>query len=76
MFFCPENKFRAIIFTIIKHKIFDPLILVIIIANIVTMAMFIEDSSLTYQDTLTTLNTAFTFCFITEAGLKILALGP
>lgn len=39
MFFSPENIFRAKVFTIIKHKYFDPTILFIIVCNIVTMGL-------------------------------------
>lgn len=53
MFFCPENPFRAVVFTIIKSKYFDPAVLLVIIGNIVTMALAMEDSDLSYDDALT-----------------------
>jgi hypothetical protein len=76
MFFCPENKFRAIIFKIIKHKFFDPTIITVIIFNIVVMALYIDDGPVFYGNVLSDLNTAFTCVFIAEAILKIIALGP
>ncbi|CAD8189628.1 unnamed protein product [Paramecium octaurelia] len=76
MFFSPENPFRAKVFIIIKHRYFDPTILMIIVCNIVTMGLSQDDSPIAYDNALQSLNTAFTFVFITEAILKIIALGP
>ncbi|CAD8085427.1 unnamed protein product [Paramecium sonneborni] len=76
MFFSPENPFRAKVFIIIKHRYFDPTILFIIVCNIVTMGLSQDDAPLEYENILQSLNTAFTFIFITEAILKIIALGP
>jgi len=50
MFFCPENPLRARIFKIIKHKFFDPSILMIIVCNIVTMAISLDDGPITLSD--------------------------
>ncbi|CAK63561.1 unnamed protein product (macronuclear) [Paramecium tetraurelia] len=46
MFFSPENPFRAKVFIIIKHRYFDPTILMIIVCNIVTMGLSQDDSPL------------------------------
>ncbi|CAD8079150.1 unnamed protein product [Paramecium primaurelia] len=76
MFFSPENPFRAKIFSIIKHRYFDPTILMIIVLNIIIMGLSQDDAPILYDSILTQFNTAFTFVFIGEAILKIIALGP
>ena len=44
-YYPPDNKFRALVFWIIKSKLFDPFIMLCIVANIVTMALGAEGAS-------------------------------
>lgn len=76
MFFPPENKFRALVFKIIKSRFFDPVIMTFIVFNIVTLALNMENASAQYDDALNNINLVFTAVFIAEALLKIIALGP
>jgi len=76
MFFAPENQFRAFFFKIIKHRLFDPIIMTFIVFNIVTMGLTKEDASPYYDEVLNNINLTFTSVFITEAILKLIALGP
>jgi len=47
----------------------------IILINIISMAMKYETAGDTYNDSLFYCNLTFTFIFIIEAGLKIIAYG-
>lgn len=47
----------------------------IIVCNIVTMGMSYDEAPLKYNEILNYLNMAFTFVFILEAILKLIALG-
>ncbi|CAD8122811.1 unnamed protein product [Paramecium sonneborni] len=75
MFFPPDNPFRAIFFKLIKYKYFDPLIMTIIVLNIITMGLAKEEASKQYDQILNYLNLSFTFVFILEAILKLIAIG-
>lgn len=76
MFFAPDNQFRAFIFKIIKHRLFDPIIMTFIVFNIVTMGLSKEDAAPEYDLALNNINLVFTSIFIMEAILKLIALGP
>ncbi|CAD8210431.1 unnamed protein product [Paramecium octaurelia] len=75
MFFPPDNSFRALFFKLIKNKYFDPFIMTIIVFNIITMGLAKEEASKQYDEILSYLNMSFTFVFILEAILKLIALG-
>lgn len=56
-------------------KVFETLIMICIILNIITMAMIYDEMSDEYSNWLDLSNTIFSFIFLFEALFKILALG-
>lgn len=56
-------------------KVFETLIMICIILNIITMAMIYDEMSDEYSNWLDLFNTIFSFIFLFEALFKILALG-
>lgn len=49
--------------------------MICIIANIIIMAMTYDNMSASYETTLDTISTVFSFIFLFEAIVKIIALG-
>jgi biotin transporter BioY len=56
-------------------QIFETFIMICIIANIIIMAMTYDSMSTSYEATLDTISTVFSFIFLFEAIVKIIALG-
>lgn len=75
-FFVPDNPFRAKVFRLVKHSIFDGVIMFFIVFNIIVLALAKEDADAIYNTVLDNLNLTFTAIFISEAILKLTALGP
>ena len=70
----PRGKFKIFFFKLIHSKIFEIVIMVCIILNILSMAMVFESMSDSYSSMLNSINLIFTLIFILEFVLKIIAL--
>ena len=70
-----DNEFRLKIYYFVSNPIFDSFIMAIIISNLLTMAMNFEDQDIIYENVLGYINLIFTFTFIIECILKLIALG-
>jgi hypothetical protein len=69
-----KGSLRHFSFLIINHAIFEALIIMVIIANTITLAM--EDPTLSEQSPeLQIMENVFLFIYTVECGMKILALG-
>ncbi|XP_017551400.2 voltage-dependent T-type calcium channel subunit alpha-1G isoform X10 [Pygocentrus nattereri] len=75
--FPPESRFRVSCNKIIKHKMFDHVVLVIIFLNCITIAMERPkiDPKSAERIFLTLSNYIFTAIFVTEMTIKVVALG-
>ncbi|KAL6475303.1 hypothetical protein MHYP_G00163430 [Metynnis hypsauchen] len=75
--FPPESRFRVTCNKIIKHKMFDHVVLVIIFLNCITIAMERPkiDPKSAERIFLTLSNYIFTAIFVTEMTIKVVALG-
>ncbi len=71
----PTNKIRRFIFDLQASPIFETVILICIMINIVLMAIVYEGASDQYLANIGILNLVFTVIFICEAILKLSALG-
>lgn len=70
------NKIQLFFKKIITYRgIFDNLIMVAIIGNMIVMCLVYDDCSQQYKDRLNLANLAFSIIFIVEAAVKIIALG-
>ena len=72
----PSGKIRNFLYSIVNSKFFDQFIMTIIISNMLSMAISIEDSSQEYNNVLEMMNYVFTGIFICECILKLIALYP
>ena len=72
----PKNKIRKFLHKIVLSKAFETIIMIFILLNIISMACIYDTQSDYYSDVMSKINLIFTFIFILEAILKILALGP
>ena len=72
----PTNKAQRALYNIVNSKFFEIFIIVCIIANIITMAVFFDSMSQSQKDVLDIINYIFFIIFFVEAALKIIALGP
>ena len=71
----PDNRISKAINLITDSYVFDGFIFVCIIINIILMASAYEGSSLSYKGKLAFLNNIFTYIFILECVLKLIAFG-
>ena len=71
----PKNSIRKFIYNLIYNKVFEILILLIIISNVIVMVMPYEGSSLIYKENLDKMNFVFSIIFLMEALLKIFSFG-
>jgi len=69
------NKIQIFFTKIVIYPAFDNIIMLIIILNMITMAIEYEDSSQSFKFVLKVFNWIFTFIFIVECCLKLLANG-
>ena len=73
--YVPDNIFQKLIYDMISHHVFTGFILICIMLNIIFISLSFDTSSLDYRNFLENMNDIFTFIFLTEAILKIIALG-
>lgn len=71
----PKNKIRLVMFQLIKNKKFDLAIVGVIVVNMLSLAMKFDGTSATYMFALDMINLSCTAIFISEAIIKIVALG-
>ena len=71
----PEHKIKQLLFKFITNKYVDSFVMVVIFANIVTLAMPQEGASDQYNLIIEDVNLSFTAVFIIEFLIKITALG-
>lgn len=69
----PKGKVKIFIFRVVQSKVFEIIIMLCIIFNIITMAMIYEGMSDSYKTALDNINLAFTVIFIVEMILKLIA---
>lgn len=72
----PQNKFRAIIFKMVKHQIFDIFLMICIVSNIISLGLNYEGAPASYDADLEKVNYFFTGVFMVEFLLKIISFGP
>ena len=75
LFLAPSNRPRRFLFEFVSHKYFEIFIALVIIANILVMTISDDDIPLSTAETLTMLNSVFSYVFITELILKLIAYG-
>ncbi|EGR30825.1 hypothetical protein IMG5_122970 [Ichthyophthirius multifiliis] len=71
----PRGAFRLKVFRIVNSRVFEVLIMVCIVLNIISMGLTYEGSSLQYESILENINYFFTATFIMELILKLIATG-
>lgn len=71
----PDNRYRRMAWDVASKPVFDTLILVAIMVNVVIMAMDYYGASATYELAVSLANAALTLVFALEAALKLVALG-
>lgn len=71
----PDNKFRLKVFNVVTSNMFDGIIMVCIILNILSMGMIYDGMTEEFGKILEYVNLFFTAVFIIEAILKIGAQG-
>jgi len=71
----PDTKISKVCYTIVRHKIFEALVFVIILSNLVVMTLMYETAPNSYSESVELLNVAFTIIFIVECILKLIAYG-
>lgn len=71
----PQSRFRVLMHKISKSRVFEVMIMAVIILNMLIMALPYEGASDNYMQTIEYLNMICTYIFILEAGVKILGLG-
>ncbi|KAM5233412.1 sodium channel protein type 11 subunit alpha isoform 2-T4 [Hipposideros larvatus] len=70
----PLNKCQGLVFDLVTHQIFDVVIIVLILLNMVSMMAESHDQSETMKTILDHLNVAFVVIFTIECLIKIFAL--
>ena len=70
----PKGKERIFFFKLIHSKVFEIVIMISIILNIVSMGMVYETMSTEYSTVMENINTGFTVIFALEMILKLIAL--
>ena len=70
----PKNRIRLIFFKLVTSRAFESVIMACIILNIISMGFFYETISDENRAILSKVNLAFTFIFLTEAILKMVAI--
>ena len=73
--YVPDNIFQKLIYDMISHHVFAGFILICIMLNIIFISLSFDTSSIEYRNFLENMNYFFTYTFLTEAILKIVALG-
>lgn len=73
-FFPPQNKCQGFVFDLVTNQIFDVIIIILIILNMVTMMAESDNQSKTMKFILDCLNLAFVVIFTIECLIKIFAL--
>lgn len=71
----PKGKLKILVFRLIQSKLFEGIIMVCIILNIISMAMVFDGMSDAYAQGLDYASLAFTFIFVLEFILKVYSLG-
>ncbi len=69
----PKSGIRKISFEIVSSKLFELIIFLVIVINLITMAIYFESSSTLYKNRLEHANIAFTLIFLIELILKLIA---
>lgn len=75
-FYNVTKKFRAVLKTLIRFSLFDNFLTICVLMNTVVMGMESYDIDLQTQQDLEFLNIIFTWIFIVEMCIKLLAIGP
>ena len=70
------KKFRAVLKTLTRFSLFDNFLTICVLMNTVVMGMESYDIDLQTQQDLEFLNNIFTWIFIVEMCIKLLAIGP
>jgi hypothetical protein len=71
----PPHAFRRFICRLVLSDAFDFLMILVIIANIISMMMTYDGESRQWQDALNEANAAFTAVYVLEMFLKWIAMG-
>ncbi|KAL4480370.1 hypothetical protein ABPG74_020886 [Tetrahymena malaccensis] len=71
----PTQKLPRLMYNIVTNQKFEIFIMILIVANILTMAMAYEGSPSSYDSVLEYINLFFTSCFILETIMKFIAFG-
>ena len=80
--FHERSRFRRLVWRLLNWRWFDRFVLMVIIANCVTLAMYdpTRDADATWNRNLDIVETVFTFVFLTEMALQVVArnflIGP
>jgi len=70
------KKYRASLKVIIRNSLFDNFLTVCVLINTIVMAMESYDITPQRKADLDFLNTIFTWIFIVEMSIKLMAIGP
>ena len=71
----PEDHWRKKFHAFVTNKYVEIVVIICILINMIIMAMNFYNSNDTYQSVLDRINEAFTYVFIVEAIIKIIAFG-
>merc|ERR1719193_1799998 len=71
----PKQNWRNVIFTIVIHPLFDPLIMACIVLNTFTMCLEYYEAPTSYNKLLDGLDTFYIVVFTVEAMVKVVGLG-
>jgi len=71
----PKQNWRNVIFTIVMHPLFDPLIMACIVLNTFTMCLEYYEAPTSYNKLLDGLDTFYIVVFTVEAMVKVVGLG-
>jgi hypothetical protein len=75
LYIAPENGLRRMLFNIVSTNVFEIAIACLIIFNIIVMSLANDDISSSQQALLDSLNSACSYIFIAELGLKLVTFG-
>ena len=70
------STYRKKLVRLINSKVFEVVIFIVIVGSLVIMALDYDDSPKSYEDMLKRIDFGFSFVFLLEALLKIVALRP
>jgi hypothetical protein len=72
----PQNKIRRVLFSVVRHKLFRSLILLITLLNVIVLSLYHYNMSHQWLLALEWANVGFVTAFTLELVMKVVALGP